>query len=105
MTERLIVDDDEAYTLARDLAERRGVSVEEAVVSSLRASLEAVEPPAPSQTAQTAPFRIPTLEELTPRQREIYERLGALAAETAAQKRPGATSDHRDMYDDRGLPK
>ena len=49
MTEALIVENDEAYALARELAERRGVSLEEAVVASLRSSL--YEPKACADTA------------------------------------------------------
>ena len=102
MTERLIVEDEEAYALARELAERRGVSVVEAVVSSLRASLGTV---TTSQSLAVKPFRIPALAELTPEQHETYDRLYAIARESAADKRPGATSDHRDLYDEYGLPK
>ena len=49
--------------------------------------------------------RSPTVEELTPSQREEYEKLRALSRESAKQKLPGATSDHSDMYDEFGLPK
>lgn len=100
MTERLIVEDDEAHALARELAERRGVSVEEAIVASLRASLDEARPARPAPT----PVRIPTLEELTPEQRADLEALRALIREAAPYIIPGASSDHRDMYDEHGLP-
>jgi hypothetical protein len=41
---------------------------------------------------------------MTPEQQAGYEALMALARKTAARKYPGATSDHKDMYDDDGLP-
>lgn len=100
MTERLIVENDEASALAHELAECRGISVEEAVVSSLRSAVQAVRPVARAE----GPLRIPTLEEMTPEQRADYESLRALAREAARYAVPGATSDHRDMYDEFGLP-
>ena len=102
--ERLIVEDDEACALARELAHRSGTTVDEAVISSLRASLGTAAPE-PAQPPPPVPLRIPTLEELTPEQREIYDHLRAVAEEAAPYVRPGATSDHRDMYDEFGLPK
>jgi hypothetical protein len=41
---------------------------------------------------------------LSPEAKERYDGLKALAAETARHAKPGATSDHSDMYDDFGLP-
>lgn len=99
--EALIVDRDEALGLARELAERRGTSVDEAVVASLRAALrETLLADRPSPR----PLRVPSLEELTPDQRSRYEALRAFVHEVAAHKVPGATSDHRDLYDEHGLP-
>jgi len=37
--------------------------------------------------------------------RETFERLMAFAAEGAKLVPPGTTGDHRDMYDEHGLPK
>jgi hypothetical protein len=48
--------------------------------------------------------RLPKVEDMTPTQRAEYEALMALAKEAAKHKRPGATSDHSDMYDEKGLP-
>ena len=42
--------------------------------------------------------------EITPAQRAGYEALRTLSHEAAKHKRPGATSDHSDMYDENGLP-
>ena len=97
----LIVDRDEALGLARELAERRGVSIDEAVVASLRASLRETWP---DDRARPQPIRVPSLEELTPEQRADYEAMRALVRKAAAHRVPGATSDHSDLYDERGLP-
>ncbi|KQT09175.1 hypothetical protein ASG40_11075 [Methylobacterium sp. Leaf399] len=103
MTETLIVEGDEAYALAQELADRRGTSLGEAVVASLRASLdERSQPSAPDHAR--GPFRIPTVEEMTPEQRDDYEALRALVRETSRHIAPGATSDHSSFYDDSGLP-
>ena len=68
MTETLIVENDEAYALARELAERRGVSLEEAVVASLRSSL--YEPkPARTRQAHGTDMQTGSLNDLTPGQR------------------------------------
>lgn len=97
----LILESDEAASLARQLAGRRGTSVDEAVVSSLRASLNGT---LPSEHPPPRPVRVPSVEELTPEQRADYEAMKALVRELAAHRVPGATSDHGDMYDENGLP-
>ena len=103
MTETLIVENDEAYALARELAERRGVSLEEAVVASLRSSL--YEPkPARTRQAHGTDIQTASLNDLTPGQRADYESLRALARRSAASKCAGSTSDHGDMYGEDGLP-
>ncbi len=99
--EALIVERDAALGLAKELAERRGTSVDDAVVASSRASLRETplgEGPSPQ------PLRVPSLEDLTPERRCRYESLRGFVREIAAHKVPGATSDHRDMYDEHGLP-
>lgn len=103
MTETLIIEGDEAYALAQELAERRGISLGEAVVASLRASLDtAAEPPERAHAPRS--IRIPTLEEMTPEQREDYESLRALVREASKHFVTGATSDHSYLYDENGLP-
>ena len=57
-----------------------------------------------SGQSSNRPVRIPTLEELTPEQRADYEALGRLVQEAKPFIKPGATSDHGDMYDEYGLP-
>lgn len=103
MTETLIIEGDEAYSLAQELAERRGMSLGEAVVASLRASLNTATE-TPMREHARGPVRIPTLEEMTPEQREDYESLRALVREVSKHIVPGATSDHSYLYDDNGLP-
>ncbi|MDP4023071.1 type II toxin-antitoxin system VapB family antitoxin [Methylobacterium sp. NEAU 140] len=97
----LIVESDEALSLARELAERRGTSVDEAVIESLRAALSQALPRSPTPPQ---PVRVPELDELTPPQRASYESLRQLTREMAQYRLPGATSDHSDMYDENGLP-
>jgi hypothetical protein len=46
-----------------------------------------------------------TVDGLNPRQRGDYDRLRAAARRAAGTKKPGVTSDHADLYDERGLPK
>ena len=100
MTESLIVVDGEALSLARELAQRRGSSVDEAVVASLRTSLLQVQ----SRDRIPEPVQVPTLEQLTPEQRARYEANRAWVREIAKDRVPGGTSDHSHMYDENGLP-
>lgn len=97
----LIVEDGEAAGLARELADRKGTSIGEAVVASLRASLESAPP---TSSALTGTLPVPTLEQLTPEQRADYEDLRALVRAAQAYIVPGATSDHSYLYDENGLP-
>lgn len=89
MAKQLNIRNDEVYHLAHRIASEMGKPVTEAMLAVLRAHHQ----------------RVPTVEELTPAQRKTYDRLRALAHEAAKHKKPGATSDHDDMYDDFGLPK
>jgi antitoxin VapB len=89
MTKQLNIRNDEVYTLAHRVAADMGKPVGEAILTLLRAY----------------PFKLPKADELSPAQRASYDRLRALSKEAAKHKRSGATSDHRDMYDDFGLPK
>jgi antitoxin VapB len=89
MTKQLNIRNDEVYTLAHRVAADMGKPVVEAMLTLLRGY----------------PLKLPNVDELTPTQRATYERLRALSKEAAKHKLPGATSDHRDMYDDLGLPK
>ena len=41
---------------------------------------------------------------MTPARRADFEKFRALAQQAAKHKKPGATSDHSDFYDEFGLP-
>jgi hypothetical protein len=88
MIKQLNIRSDEAYSLAHKIADNLGKPVGEAVLIALR----------------DYGSRLPKVEDMTPTQRAEYEALMALAKEAAKHKRPGATSDHSDMYDEKGLP-
>ena len=104
MADALIIEDQEALALARDLAERRGTSVDEVVLTSLRAASREDTGSRPAGQDRPVPPRILKPDEMTPEQRARYARLRALAERGAALKKPGATSDHSDLYDEFGLP-
>lgn len=89
MTKQLNVRNDEAYNLAHKIADSLNKPVGETVLIALR----------------DYGSRLPKVDDMTPTQRAEYEALRALARETAKHKKPGATSDHSDMYDEFGLPK
>jgi hypothetical protein len=89
MSRQLNIRSDEAYQIARRIAERLNVTTTEAVVRALR----------------DYGRRVPASREgMTPTQQAYFEDLMALARKAARRKKPGATSDHSDMYDEYGLP-
>ncbi len=88
MAKQLNIRSDEAHRLAHAISERTGQPVVEVVVSALR----------------EFGSKLPPVEDMTPTQRADYEALRELARQAAQHKRPGATSDHSDMYDAYGLP-
>ena len=88
MGQQLNIRSDEAYALAHDLARRLDTTATEVVERALR--------------EYAAKHRARTL---TPDQRAFVEDVMALAERSAAVKRPGATSDHSDLYDEKGLPR
>jgi hypothetical protein len=90
MGRQLNVRSDEAYRIAHDIADRLKVSATEVVVKALR-----------DYGARVAP----SIEGMTPTQHSDYKALMRLARLTAKAKKPGATSDHGDLYDDFGLPR
>lgn len=93
MAKQLNVRSDEAYETARRIARRLNLTTSEVVVTALRRLDE--------RTAAAEP----DLSTLTPEQRARYDALMTLARKGARLKPPGVTSDHRDMYDEYGLPK
>ncbi len=104
MTAALIIEDGEALALARDLAERRGTSIDEVVLTALRTALCEDIRARPETQGRPVPPRILEPEEMNPEQRARYDRLRALAKLGGSLKKPGATSDHSDLYDEHGLP-
>jgi hypothetical protein len=101
MSESLIVDREDALALAQELAERRGSTVDEAVVAALRGTLASTPP---RNLEPPKPVPVIPYEEMTPEHRARYDRLTALVEECAPYRVPGATSDYSDMYDEHGLP-
>ena len=89
MSRQLNIRSDEAYERAHRLAKQQRTSVTTVVTEALRRAEEQSSPSevSPQEAAET--FRI----------------LTELAREGARRKKPGATSDHSDMYDEFGLPK
>ncbi|MGV8841545.1 MAG: type II toxin-antitoxin system VapB family antitoxin [Bauldia sp.] len=89
MARQLNIRSDEAYQLAHEIARREHRSVTDVVVLAL----------------QKEAAKLPPVDGLSPRQRADYDHLRAAARRAAATKKLGATSDHSDIYDERGLPK
>ena len=96
----LVVQNDEALSLAWELAERRGTSVDEAVLTALRASLQSSAGDRLPETRIPSPDTTST----TLEQRARYDSILDLARSVAAKK-PGGTSQHDDLYDEFGLPR
>ena len=88
MPKQLNVRSDEAHRLAHLISDQTGRPVVEVVVEALR----------------DYGSKLPAVDEMTPTQRATYEALRDLAREASKHKKPGATSDHSDMYDEYGLP-
>lgn len=88
MAKQLNIRSDEAHRLAHIISERLDQPVVDVIVQALR----------------EFGAKLPPLDDLTPAQRAEYEALRELSRNAAKHKRPGATSDHSDMYDESGLP-
>jgi len=90
MERQLNIRSDEAYQRAHRLAQRRGESVTTVVTEALRQAEEAY----------------PTPREVPPEEAaETIRILNELSKRASEAKKPGATSDHLDFYDEFGLPK
>lgn len=87
MPKQLNIRSDEAYEIAHDLARRLNRTVTEVLETALR----------DYQQRQAA-------DALTPEQAAFLTDIEALSSRAAAAARPGATSDHRDFYNEKGLP-
>lgn len=90
MAKQLNIRSNEAHRLATALAKRTNMSTTKVVEAALR-ELDRRTPPG-------SPL------ELTPEQEAEHQAFMALAREAAKHLLPGANSDHRDMYDEHGLP-
>ena len=88
MTRQLNIRNDEVYRLAHVIAGETGRTITQVVEAALR----------------DYGAKLPCRDDLTPEQRATYEALRELSRETARHKKPGATSEHGDMYDESGLP-
>jgi antitoxin VapB len=91
MAKQLNIRSDEAYETAHALAGRCNESVTAVVERALRELKDRVV----QEEAVFSPDAIA----------RRYLELREITARTAANKRPGATSDHSDLYDEGGLPK
>jgi hypothetical protein len=88
MAKQLNIRGDEVHRLAHIIAKQIQEPISEVVLRALR----------------EYGARLPKVENLTPTQRASYEALMAAAKRASKHKKPGATSDHSDMYDEKGLP-
>jgi antitoxin VapB len=91
MPKQLNIRSDEAHRLATSLAKRMRTSTTKVVEAALLELERKTPPPKPV--------------ELTPEQQADHEAFMAFVRELQQYKLPGATSDHRDLYDEDGLPK
>jgi hypothetical protein len=90
MGKQLNIRSDEAYEIAHRATKLEGTTVTEVVTAALRhqhGPAAAAQPEVPPEQAA-----------------ETYRILMGLSERSAAVARPGVTSDHRDFYDEVGLP-
>ena len=88
MAKQLNIRSDEAYAIASDVARRTGRTRAEVVLAALLSYRQAK-----------------TGRKMSRKQRAFVDELMALARRSAAVAAPGTTSDHSDLYDERGLPR
>lgn len=91
MPRQLNIRSDEAYRIAKSLAQRYRTTTTRIIEQAL------------TELERKAPA-VETVG-LTPEQKASYDSLKALAREAGKHKLPGATSDHSDLYDEHGLPR
>jgi hypothetical protein len=89
MAKQLNIRNDEAHSLACEIAREMGRSTTAIVTEALR---------------EYRDRHLPQLEVPPEQAEENFRILMELAREAARHKRPGATSDHSDFYDENGLP-
>jgi hypothetical protein len=88
MAKQLNIRSDEAYEIAHALAREMNTTVTHVLETALREFQKKC-----------------AADELTPEQMAFLTDVVRLSERSAAAARPGATSDHRDFYDDKGLPR
>ena len=86
---QLNIRSDEAYALARTLADRKGLSTQELVVRALRDYAKADQELHAGMSAE---------------QEASYRHLVQLGRRFRSKWKYGESSDHSDMYDEDGLP-
>ena len=89
MAKQLNIRSDEAFAIASEIARELGTTTTSAVTAALREYRDRHLPP-PEVSPEVA--------------EETFRILMELAHDFSKHKRPGATSDHRDLYDENGLP-
>jgi hypothetical protein len=100
MPRQLNIRSDEAYERAHRVAERKGITVTEAVVIALR-GYDAVDPP------------LPTYDDLTPEQKREVDAFRARARKARAEALAAGFTEEQltqeyidnEMYDEHGLPR
>ncbi|WP_407527737.1 type II toxin-antitoxin system VapB family antitoxin [Methylobacterium oryzisoli] len=88
MSEKLVIESDEAVGLASTIAERMGITPHEAVLRGLRALDTDVRHARPEWDRSA-----------------FMAKILALGETARAELPPGTTSDHSDLYDETGLPR
>jgi hypothetical protein len=87
MPKQLNIRSDEAYEIAHRLARERNTTITDVLETALRDYRDKC-----------------AADDLSPEQTAFLTEILTLSKRSAAAARPGATSDHRDLYDDKGLP-
>ena len=87
MAKQLNIRSDQAYEIAHTLARDLNTTVTDVLETALREYRDKC-----------------AADNLTPEQETFLKDVMELSKRSAAAARPGATSDHRDFYDDTGLP-
>ena len=92
MTKQLNIRSDRAFEIAQRIADRLEETTTQVVLEALR-------------RYDRKTRRVPTYDELSPEDRAFADELLALARAGRDEGKPGATSDHSDLYDEHGAPK
>ncbi len=91
MGRQLNIKSDEAFYAAHKIADNLGITTTKAVELALNKMLDHYKIEFPTERTEEE-------------SRKIYDAMTAWAKICTAAAKPGATSDHSDMYDEYGLP-